>query len=287
MKPAPFDYFRPGSVDEAVAALGGSDAPKVLAGGQSLVPMLNFRLSAPTLLVDITGIAELGSVAVDESGVTIGASVTQSRVEQSSEIAAVVPGLRAALGHVGHLQIRNSGTVCGSLAHADPAAELPALAVALGAVLTVAGPSGAREVPAGNFFVGPFWTDLAPDEIVTSVRFPATPPGEIAVVDEISRRAGDFAVVGVAGSFRVAAGSIESASLAAFGVAGRPARMAAVESAIVGYGGGPDHGLAAAAAEDGADALDDLHADAPYRREALGALVARAARRAIAAGGSP
>lgn len=286
MKPASFDYYRPRTVDDAVAALSSTDAAKVLAGGQSLIPTLNFRLSAPSLLVDIRGIDGLDDLDVDDGGVEIGAAVVQSRVERSTEVAAVVPGLRRALAHVGHLQIRNSGTVCGSLAHADPAAELPALAVVVGAELTLSGPSGSRTIAADDFLVGPFWTDLAPDEIVTSVRFPAASEGEVTVVDEVSRRSGDFAVVGVAGSFRLVGGAVASASLAAFGVAGRPLRMTATEGAIMGFEGGSGDAMLAAAAEDAQDALEDLNGSALYRQEALGALVVRAARAALEQGGS-
>ncbi len=198
----------------------------------------------------------------------------------------MVPGLAAALAHVGHLQIRNSGTVCGSLAHADPAAELPALAVALGAELNVTGREGERTVAAADFFLGPFWTVLEGDDIVTSVRFPAANPEEVAVVEEVSRRSGDFALVGVAGSIAVSEGAVTGASLASFGVSGSPQRLSNTEAALEGFTGDESDAVAAAAEADAGEPLDDLHASAQYRREVLGALAVRAARSAVNGGAS-
>lgn len=285
MKPAPFDYCRPSTVDEAVAALESSESAKVLAGGQSLIPTMNFRLSLPSLLVDIQGAAGLRNIEADAEGVSIGAAVTQSRVMNSAE-AAAVPGLRRALRLVGHLQIRNRGTVCGSLAHADPAAELPALAVAAGARLTIRGPAGERTVEAGDFYLGPYWTVLEPSEIITGVRFPADPPGSVTVMREITRRSGDFAMVGLAAVFDRADGAVAGARLVSFGVSGRPQRMPAAEQAVREFEAGADGGgLLEAAHEDAADAVDDIHAEAEYRREALGALLVRAARSVLASDG--
>ena len=276
MKPAPFDYYRPSTVGDAVAALAASDAAKVLAGGQSLIPSMNFRLSLPDLLVDIRRVEGLNGLEAGPDGVTIGASVTQSRVMASDAVADVAPGLRAALRFVGHLQIRNRGTVCGSLAHADPAAELPALAMASGAKLGIQGPSGERTVGAGDFFLGPFWTGLAHGEIVTGVQFPAQPSGTITVVDELARRSGDFAIAGLAAAFDLDGSAIAGARLVSFGVSGVASRMATAEEAIRGFEPGADGSdLYAAAYEDAADAVDDIHASAEYRREALGALLVR------------
>ena len=276
MKPAPFDYYRPSTVADAVAALGSSDDAKVLAGGQSLIPSMNFRLSLPDLLVDIRRVEGLDELEAGPERVTIGASVTQSRVMATRAAAEVVPGLRSALRFVGHVQIRNRGTVCGSLAHADPAAELPALAIALEATLDIRGPAGKRIVEAGDFFLGPFWTDLGHGEIVTGVHFPAQPPGTVTVVDEIARRSGDFAIAGLAAAFEFNGGTVSGARLVSFGVSGVASRMATAEEAIRGFEPGDDgSGLYAAAYEDAADAVDDIHASAEYRREALGALLAR------------
>ncbi len=286
MKPAAFDYYRPSTIGDAVAALASSDAAKVLAGGQSLIPSMNFRLALPDLLVDIRGVDGLNGLEAGSGGVTIGASVTQSRVMASAAVAGLVPGLRKALRFVGHLQIRNRGTVCGSLAHADPAAELPALAIASRATLTVRGPAGERTVAADDFFLGPFWTDLAHREIVTGVHFPAEPPATVTVVDEIARRSGDFAIAGIAASFDLRGGGINGARLVSFGVSGVASRIASAEGAMQGFEPGDDGSdVYAAAYEDAADAVDDVHATAEYRREALGALVVRAARSAVTSNG--
>ena len=288
MKPAPFDYCRPATVAEAVEALDGSESGRVLAGGQSLVPAMNFRLTDVSLLVDIGRVADLHRVDTGTDGVTVGAAATQSRVLDDAAAARAVPGLRAALRHVGHLQIRNRGTVCGSIAHADPAAELPALAVATGAVIGVAGPGGNRTVAAPDFFLGPFWTALTDAEIVTEVRFPAAPAGSVTLVDEISRRAGDFAVAGLVAVIDVDAGAVRSARLVGFGVGGVPTRLASAETAISGWAPNhPEGGLLDAAIEDTADAFDDIHATSWYRREAVATLLVRAARRALASGEAP
>ena len=284
MKPAPFDYCRPATVAEAVEALDGAESGRVLAGGQSLIPAMNFRLTDVSLLVDIGHVADLPGVHTDATGVTVGAAATQSRVLNDDAAARVVPGLRAALRHVGHLQIRNRGTVCGSIAHADPAAELPALAVATGAVIGITGPDGHRAVTASDFFLGPFWTALNDAEIVTEIRFPAA-AGSVTSVDEISRRAGDFAVAGLVAVIEVDGGAVRSARLVGFGVGGVPTRLASAEAAIAGWAPGhPDRGLMEAAVEDTADAFDDIHATAWYRREAVATLLVRAARRALANG---
>ena len=283
MKPAPFEYCRPSSVAEAVEALDSAESGRVLAGGQSLIPAMNFRLTDVSLLVDIRRVAGLDAVAADSAGVTVGATATQSRVLADEAAAAAVPGLRAALRHVGHLQIRNRGTVCGSIAHADPAAELPALAVATNAVVGVAGPAGRRDVDAGDFFLGPFWTALDDAEMVTEVRFPAT-PGSVTVVDEISRRAGDFAVAGLVAIIDAHGGAVRSARLVGFGVGGSPTRLESAEAAMAGWAADhPTAEVADAVTADTADAFDDIHATAWYRREAVAALVVRAAHRALAA----
>ena len=285
MKPAPFDYCRPATVAEAVEALNGVESGRVLAGGQSLIPAMNFRLTDVSLLVDIGRVSDLQGVNTDESGVTVGAAATQSRVLNDDDAAGAVPGLRAALRHVGHMQIRNRGTVCGSIAHADPAAELPALAVAADAVIGIARADGHRTVTASEFFLGPFWTALEDAEILTEVRFPATPAGSVTVVDEICRRAGDFAVAGLVAVIDVDGGAVRSARLVGFGVGGAPTRLPSAEVAISGWAPDhPDSGLMEAAVQDTADAFDDIHATAWYRREAMATLLVRAARRALANG---
>ena len=288
MKPAPFEYCRPSTVAEAVEALGSSESSRILAGGQSLIPAMNFRLTDVSVLVDIGDVEGLGRVSVDPSGVTVGAAATQTRVLDDDGVAAAVPGLRAALRHVGHLQIRNRGTVCGSLAHADPAAELPALAVAADAVIGVAGPDGARRINAEDFFLGPFWTALDDTEMITEVRFAAPPTGTVTIVDEISRRAGDFAVSGLIAVVEAAEGTVRSARLVGFGLGGAPTRLPTAEAALVGWA--DDHSidtLTGAVMADAADAFDDIHATSWYRREAMAALTVRAARRALTGSEAP
>ena len=283
MKPAPFDYCRPATVAEAVEALRSDESSRVLAGGQSLIPTMNFRLTDISLLVDIRHVPGLDGVDTDENGVVVGAAATQSQVLGDDDAAGAVPGLRAALRHVGHHQIRNRGTVCGSIAHADPAAELPALAVATDAVIGVAGPDGHRAVAASDFFCGPFWTALGDAEMVTEVRFPSTAAGSVTVVDEISRRAGDFAIAGLVAVVDTDGGAVRSARLVGFGVGGMPTRLPTAEAAISGWATGHrEGGLIEAAMEDSADAFDDIHASGRYRREALAALIVRTSRDALA-----
>ncbi len=284
VKPAPFAYCRPDSVAEAVEVLASSESSRVLAGGQSLIPAMNFRLTDVSVLVDIRAIAGLDSVTVDADGVTVGAAATQSRVLADAGAARAVPGLRAALRHVGHLQIRNRGTVCGSLAHADPAAELPALAVATDARIRVTGPGGRREIAARDFFCGPFWTALEDGELVTEAWFPATRPDSVTVVDELARRAGDFAVAGLVAMIDASDGAVRTSRLVGFGVGGAPLRLGSAEAALAGWSAGrPTADIEQAAAADCADAFDDIHATSWYRREAVAALVLRAARTALAA----
>ncbi len=283
MKPAPFEYCRPSTVDEALEALGSSESSRVLAGGQSLIPAMNFRLTDVSLLVDINRVEGLDAVTCDSGGVTVGAAATQTRVLEDDGAASVVPGLRAALRHVGHLQIRDRGTVCGSLAHADPAAELPAVAVATGAAIDVTGPAGERRIDAADFFHGPFWTALEDGDLITEVRFPAPPPRSVTIVDEICRRAGDFAVAGLVAVIEVDAGAVRSARLVGFGLGGVPTRLQAAEAAIGGWAA--DHPvvtLTEAVMADTTDAFDDIHAPNWYRGEAVAALTVRAALRALA-----
>ncbi len=285
MKPAAFDYYRPATVEDAVAALGTTETAKVLAGGQSLIPSMNFRLAQPDLLVDIGGVEGFGRLEVGSEGVMIGASVTQSRVMQSDEVAGAVPGLRRALRHVAHLQIRNRGTVCGSLAHADPAAELPALAIACGATMFVRGPAGERTVEAGDFFLGPFWTDLAHGEIITGVHFPSEPADTVTFLDELAWRSGDFAITGLAAALATRDRTVSGARMVSFGVSGVASRMTGAEQAVLGFAAGDDGSdLYEAAYEDAADAVDDIHATGEYRREALGALAVRSVLAALANG---
>jgi carbon-monoxide dehydrogenase medium subunit len=271
MKAAPFAYCRPSSVDEAVEVLAAGDA-KVLAGGQSLVPVLAMRLGRPGTLVDITRLPGLDALAVEDGQLRIGAAVRQRRVERSTE-AAAVPLIGRAMPFVGHRELRSRGTVCGSLAHADPAAELPAVAACLGATITVRGPHGERRVGAREFVTGAMTTALGPDELVTDVRFPAARPGEGFGFAEIARRHGDFALAGVA--VRVVRDG--PATLAAFGVSDRPVvREVTIDDPT-------EAGLRPhtdALAREVVDTDGDAHGSRAYRIRLLGVLAAREIARA-------
>jgi 2-furoyl-CoA dehydrogenase FAD binding subunit len=267
MKAAPFAYCRPASVDEAVDVLAEGDA-KVLAGGQSLVPVLAMRLGRPGTLVDITRLPGLDTLSVSGGELRIGAAVRQRRVERSAEVAAV-PLIGRAMPFVGHRELRSRGTVCGSLAHADPAAELPAVAACLGATVEVTGASGTREVTARDLVTGAMTTAVGPDELLTAVRFPVAGAGDGFGFAEIARRHGDFALAGVA--VHVVRGG--AATLAAFGVSDRPV----VREVTV----GPDPTEAGlrpvtdALAREVVDTQGDAHASRGYRARLLGVLAAR------------
>jgi 2-furoyl-CoA dehydrogenase FAD binding subunit len=259
MKAAPFAYVRPSSLSDAVAELASTGGGgKVIAGGQSLVPVLAMRLARPETLVDINAIDELDHVGVANGRLTIGATVRQRRIEHDP-VSARVPLLRMALPWVGHRELRSRGTVCGSLAHADPAAELPAVACCLDAILTLTGPGGSREVPARSFFSGAMTTALRPDDILTSVSFPVAGPGEGFGFAEIARRHGDFALAGVVVSVRDG-----SAALTGFGISDRPVtRSVELTDSMTDVAG------------EMVDTDGDAHASKDYRRRLFGTLASR------------
>lgn len=270
MKPARFAYTRPTTLDEAVGLLAehGDDA-KILAGGQSLVPMMNFRLAAPGVVVDVGAVEELRGIGETGGRVVIRAGTRQRAVETSPSVAGACPILPAALAHVGHLQIRERGTFGGSLAHADPAAELAAVALALEAELVLRSARGERSISAGEFFLGPYTTALEADEILVEVRLPSL-AGARWAFDEIARRRGDFALAGVCAVARNG-----SVALSAFGVAATPTRLHAAEAALGGAESGEAVEAAARAASEEIDPIADVHADARLRRLLLGELVRR------------
>ena len=279
VKPPRFRYARPETLDEALHLLAEhGDEARVLAGGQSLIPLLNFRLARPEVLIDITMVEELRLMAVENGTLRIGAAVTQRTVERSEEAARACPLLTRALPFVGHLQNRTRGTVAGSIAHADPAAELPAVAAALDAVMVVRSSSAERTVPAGEFFFGPFTTALETDEILVEVRFPSSGGARSSVV-EISPRSGDFAVAGAAGLLLTSPGGrAAECSLALFGVGGAPQRLTEVEDHLKGRrvtSGLLDEAEEITARTALADS-EDIHADAAYRARVAGVLVRRA-----------
>lgn len=284
MKPPVFEYTAVRSVDEAVAELARhGDAAKLLAGGQSLVPMLNMRLTAPSRLIDLNRVGELAYIAAQDGGVTVGAMTRQRAVERSALVAAQVSLLAEALPWVGHFQIRNRGTVGGSLSHADPAAELPAVAVCLDARFTIRGSGGQRVLAAGEFFRGPMTTALGATELLTEVWFPAAPRGAGAAWLEVARRHGDYALVGVAAVVTLAGERIGAARLALCGVADTPVRAREAETLLAGE---PLTAArladAAAAVRRATDPEGDIHATAEYRRHVAGVLAGRAIRLAAA-----
>jgi aerobic carbon-monoxide dehydrogenase medium subunit len=283
VKPAPFAYHAPTAVDEVTALLGelGDDA-KVLAGGQSLVPMLNLRLARFDALIDVGRVASLRTVEASGDGLTVGAMVRQCDVEERVDIAEAAPLLAAATPFIGHFQIRNRGTVGGSLAHADPAAEYPAVALALDAELEIASKGRSRTVGAADFFVGTWMTVVADDELLTSVRFPSWGPGSGFAVEEVARRHGDFAIAGACTGVRVAGGRVDRAAIALLGMGGTPVRAAAAEEALVGTAAADvDSDEVGHLAVDGLAPPEDLHASSELRRRIGATVVTRALRRSL------
>jgi carbon-monoxide dehydrogenase medium subunit len=285
MKLPPFEYACPASLAEAVALLAAHDGEaKPLAGGQSLVPMLAFRVTAPALLVDLRKLAELRTITIAADGVRLGAMVCWRDILEDKTLAAAHPLLVAAVEHVAHYQIRKRGTVGGSLAHADPAAELPAIAVTCEAAIAVLGKSGERVIAAADFFRGPLMTALTADEIITEIRFPAWPAHRRFGFAEFARRRGDFALAAAALFYDEDGGKkVRNAHVGAIGVADRPLRLAAVEQVL--NGSAIDEAVIAkaeAAACAGVDPADDIHASGAYRKTLIGVMVERALRAAIA-----
>lgn len=294
MKPAPFGYRRARSVADAVALLAelGSDA-KVLAGGQSLMPMMAFRLARPSHLIDITRLPGLSGMWVDGAGLHIGALTTHHEVETCTDPAVLAgwPAVTAAMSRIGHLPIRTLGTVGGSIAHGDALAEWCLLATLLDAVVIAEGSGGRREIPAGEFFLGFFTTALEHDELVVEVRFPL--PAPHAALTEYAERHGDYAIVSAAVSLEMSDGLVRGGRVALGGVADTPVRVPEAEQVLRAAPTGPDQlgPVLIAAAEVAAaavDPADDQNGSAHYRRALVRTLVERAGVRALAAGpGTP
>lgn len=290
MKAAPFAYVRPSTTADVVAELVRADANgggKIIAGGQSLVPVLAMRLGRPATLIDLTGVAELNEVSPSDAGLQLGAAVRQRRVEHDHRH--TVPLLSKALPWIGHREIRSRGTVCGSLAHADPSAELPAVALCLGATFDVAGPRGRRQIPAADFFTGAMRTALDPTEVLTSVNLPIPGKEEGFGFAEISRRHGDFALAGVAVRVRAEQGRISEAIVVSFGVSDRPQLSDLREPmrAAADRARGDQHQLSNELADAVAEMADqvvttggDSSGSPAYRRRLIRALTARELSRA-------
>ncbi|MCB9136964.1 MAG: xanthine dehydrogenase family protein subunit M [Caldilineaceae bacterium] len=286
MKPAPFQYFAPVTVDDALALLAehGYDA-KLLAGGQSLVPTMNFRLSQPGVLVDLNKIADLAYIRADSDGtLRIGAMTRQSAVERDPLTARHAPLLAEAMPHIAHRQIRNRGTIGGSLAHADPAAELPAIMVTLNARFVIQGAGRRREVAARDFFQALFMTDLAPDEILTEIIIPPMPPGSGWAMDEIARRHGDYALVGAAALVTMPEGDLCADATLTFLSVGETPVVATLACAYLCDARIDDACIAEAARMAGQEDMDppgDIHASVAYRRKLAQVLARRVLTRAF------
>ena len=282
MKPAPFDYVRPQSLAAAIAALAeGGWAAKPLAGGQSLIPAMNFRLAQPSLLVDLGGLEELRGIRESEDGgLWIGAMTRQRALERSGLVRERAPLVAEAMPWIAHPQIRNRGTFGGSLAHADPAAELPAIMLALDAMFVSRGPEGERRIPAREFYLGLFTTALEPGELLIGIEIPPAPPGARFAFEEVSRRHGDFALAGVAVALRVAEGIVEEAAIGLFSVGDGPILSAPGAAALVGrpLSDATIEGAAGAAAAD-LDPPGDIHATSNFRRHLARVLTHRALAR--------
>lgn len=282
MIPASFEYTRPSTVDEAVAALAaaGEDA-KVLAGGQSLLPLLRLRLAAPTTVVDLDGVAGLRGVSEDGDDLVIGAMTTHAAVLTDPLVAQHAPLLAQATATVADRQVRHRGTFGGALAHADPAGDLPAVAVALGAVFEIAGTGGRRSVPASEFFVDYLTSAVGAGEVLTAVRVPKH-TGWASHYEKFNRTAQAWALVGVAALVKRSNGSIAEARVALTNMGPRPVRAAGVESALAGADAGRDAVAAAAAhAAEGTEPSSDLNASAEYRSHLAKVLTERAVLAAL------
>jgi carbon-monoxide dehydrogenase medium subunit len=283
MKLPPFDYACPATIAEAIALLAahGGEA-KPIAGGQSLVPMLAFRLTVPTLLVDLRKLSELRQIKITDAGVTLGAMVRWRDILEDPRLRQAHPLLTAAVEHIAHYQIRNRGTVGGSLAHADPAAELPGIAVTCAADIVAHGSAGPRVIGAVDFFRGALITALQPDEIVTEIRFPAWPRQRRYGFREFARRRGDFGLAAAAVTFDEVERKFRNVRVGAIGIGDRPMRLNAAERALEG-GAITQAAIAgcAAAASSAVDPADDIHASGAYRKTLIGVMVERALRDAI------
>ena len=283
MKLPEFEYRVPTTVAEAMGLLAQhQDEASLLAGGQSLIPLLAMRLARPAMVIDINGLNDLSGVSVTDGLVTIGALTREYMAEESETVAETVPLLAAALPLIGHEAIRSRGTLGGSLAHADPAAELPAVARALDAEFVVQSESGERVIPAAEWFEGYLTTSRRPEEILVELRFPVAEAGTGVAFQEVARRHGDFAMVGLAASLTLTDGTITDARLAFSGVADVPVRAVEAEGLLVGQR--PSAELFAEAAGRASEQLDppaDLHGSSEYRKKVAAALVRRGLQAAV------
>ena len=279
MIPATFGYTRASTIDDAVAALASSDDAKVLGGGQSLLPVLRLRLNAPELVVDCSGIDEIKSIDGSGDRVVIGSGATHHAVMNDPAVTSSVPLLAQATATVADPQIRHRGTVGGALAHADPRADQPPVALALDAEFTIAGPGGRRTVPAAEFFVGPFETAVGEDELLVSASFPKY-DGWGSHYEKFNRTAQAWSIVGVGAAVRMDSGSIAEARIGLANVGGTPMRASATEQALVGASSMAEIEAACAQAADGLEPFADEDADVEFRQHLVRVLTKRAVARA-------
>ena len=277
MKPAPFTYHDPRTSDDLIGLMAKLDNAKLLAGGQSLMPMLNLRLVAPDHLIDLNRIPELAGIRISPGQIEIGAMTRQADLQASADLASVAPVFRQALAHVGHIQTRSRGTIGGSCCHLDPAAELPALCALFDAEFDVIGPDGARIVPASDWFCGYLQSALDAREMLRAIRLSSWPRGHGFGFNEYARRHGDFAIAGAAALLAFAADrTIHRAAIVVFGVEPAPVRLAKIERALVGRKLYQEALVAAAEDARGLDAMSDVHVSAAYRRRIAGVVTMRA-----------
>ena len=284
MKLPAFDYAAPATLREALDLLAANPGAKALAGGQSLIPTMAFRLAAPPMLIDLAHLRELEKIAIDANGVHLGARVRWRDIEDHAALAKAQPLLVEAISHVEHYQVRNRGTIGGSLAHADPAAEMPGIAVTCDAQILVNGARGPRTIAAADFFTGALSTSLRDDELIVEVRLPGWPANRRWAFEEFARRRGDFALAGIAAYYDLDAnGRAANTHIGVIGACTRPRRVKAAESAVNGNALTEKTIQAAARALEGAldDAPTDLHASAAYRRSLAGALLERGLTRTL------
>ncbi len=271
MKPAPFAYKKACSLDEAVALLGEHKDARLLAGGQSLIATLNMRLSAPSMLIDINGIGGLDTIVEKNSAIEIGALVRHVQAERSDVIAKFVPLIARAMPYIGHAAIRNRGTLGGSIAFADPAAELPACLMALDGEIEATGPKGKRTIKAQDFFKGLFETALGPQELLTAIRIPAATKDTRVGFAELARRHGDYAIVGLAAAARSDGKNLKDVRLSFFGVGDTPSRARKAEDALA------SGDVEAAVAALDLEPHDDVIATAATKKHLAGVLLRRVA----------
>ncbi len=289
MKPAAFEYVRADSVDNTLSVLAANAEARVLAGGQSLIAMMNLRLAKPGCLVDINRLAELDYIRAEGDELAIGSLTRDTTLASSVEVAEYCPLMRSAYSHIAHRAVRNRGTVGGNLCHADPASENPAVAIASGATLVLRSTGGERRVAAEDFFIGLYETAAEQNELLTEIRYPKAPQGQGWSFQETSTRQGDFALAGIAATVDAANGTCRDARVVAVGVGEYATRLTAAEEAVRGRELGEDTLKAAGdVARDTVDPPSDFHADAEYRRDLVCALTKRAlaeARDRVGSGG--